>query len=70
MRVIATAVGFYGGSRRRVGAQFDVKDGESASWFSPVAQSESTQRVVPAEKAERYRRANKKEAEASTGDLV
>lgn len=36
MRVKAIATGFYAGARRRVGAEFEVKDGESADWFVPL----------------------------------
>ena len=36
MQVRAISAGFYGGSRRREGEVFDVKDGDEAKWFEPV----------------------------------
>lgn len=36
MKVRALKQGYYGGSRRREGEVFDVKDGAKASWFVPV----------------------------------
>lgn len=36
MEVRALSTGFYGGSRRREGEVFDVKDGDEAKWFEPV----------------------------------
>lgn len=36
MQVRALSTGFYGGSRRREGEVFDVKDGDEAKWFEPV----------------------------------
>jgi hypothetical protein len=33
IEVVATQNGFYGGSRKRVGAVFNVEDGETGSWF-------------------------------------
>lgn len=41
MRVKAIKVGFYGGSRRRVGEVFEVADGAKGSWFEPVPAAES-----------------------------
>ena len=35
MRVIATKMGFYGGSRVHVGQVFDVPDGVTGKWFAP-----------------------------------
>lgn len=37
MKVRATAVGFHGGSRRRVGEVFDVPEGVTGSWFEPAS---------------------------------
>lgn len=36
MKVKATAIGFHGGFRRRVGDVFDVADGAKSKWFVPV----------------------------------
>lgn len=36
MKVIANAKGFYAGIRRRPNEEFDVADGDKASWFDPV----------------------------------
>ena len=36
MKVIAIKEGFYGGSVRPVGSQFDVDEKAKASWFAPV----------------------------------
>lgn len=36
MRVIAKAMGFYGGIRRREGQVFEVPEGTKGSWFEPV----------------------------------
>lgn len=36
MKVIALNVGFHNGSRIRKGEEFEVADGEKASWFAPV----------------------------------
>jgi hypothetical protein len=33
MRVVATAVGFYKGSRKRPGQEFDVPEGTKGKWF-------------------------------------
>lgn len=41
MQVRAISVGFYGGSRRREGEVFDVKDGDEAKWFEPTEPQES-----------------------------
>lgn len=35
MKVIATAIGYYG-KLREVGDEFEVEDGLEASWFEPV----------------------------------
>lgn len=39
MRVVAVAMGFYAGQRRRVGSEFDVPEGLKASWFVPAAEA-------------------------------
>lgn len=39
MKVIATKQGFYG-KIREIGDEFDVKEGEKASWFAPKAEAE------------------------------
>ncbi|KAA3649393.1 MAG: hypothetical protein DWQ11_18805 [Proteobacteria bacterium] len=36
MKVRAIKAGYYGGSRRREGEVFDVKDGVKAKWFAPA----------------------------------
>lgn len=36
MKVVATAKGFYGGSERNPGDEFDVPRGSKASWFKTV----------------------------------
>ena len=42
MRVIATKMGFYKGSRVRVDQEFDVPEGMTGKWFSPVTVSSNT----------------------------
>lgn len=63
MRVKATKVGFYGGSRRRIGDVFEVEDGAKGSWFEPV-QSASEAPVVP--KAKRGERAKARDNDPAT----
>lgn len=41
MRVKATKVGFYDGSRRRVGDVFEVPDGIKGKWFEPMPVTEA-----------------------------
>lgn len=36
MKVRATAIGFYGGARRREGDVFEVKGNIKSSWFVPL----------------------------------
>lgn len=36
MKVQAITDGFYGGARQRAGAVFEVKDGVTSKWFTPV----------------------------------
>ena len=40
MKVQAITDGFYGGARRRAGEVFDVKDGVTSKWFTPVQVAE------------------------------
>lgn len=49
MRVVAIAVGFHDGQRRRPGAEFDVAEGSKASWYVPAAEAPE---AAPAEKQE------------------
>lgn len=49
MLVVAKAVGFYDGKRRRVGEFFEVKDGHKASWFEAVQSA----KAAPAKKEEK-----------------
>jgi len=41
VKVKATNPGFYG-SYREIDAEFDVQDGETASWFEPVKTEKQT----------------------------
>jgi hypothetical protein len=54
MQVRATSMGFFGGSRRRVGEVFDVPEGTRASWFVPVGVA-SAAPTDPAKTARRPR---------------
>lgn len=45
MRVVAIAVGFFAGARKRVGAEFDVPDDFKASWVVPAAEAPVTEPV-------------------------
>ena len=49
MQVIATKVGFFGGSRRRVGDEFEVPEGTKASWFIPVGETAGAKRRAAAQ---------------------
>lgn len=40
MKVQAITDGFYGGARRRAGDVFEVKDGVTGKWFTPVEAKE------------------------------
>jgi len=50
MRVIATQLGFYKGSRVREGQVFEVPDGLKGKWFKPYVAAESE---LPAAKQKR-----------------
>jgi hypothetical protein len=41
MKVQAITDGFYGGVRQRAGTVFEVKDGVTSKWFTPVAAKEA-----------------------------
>lgn len=41
MKVQAITDGFYGGVRQRAGAVFEVKDGVTSKWFTPVGIKEA-----------------------------
>ena len=41
MKVIATKLGFYNGSRVREGQVFDVPDGAKSKWFEPYGNGEA-----------------------------
>lgn len=60
MKVQAITDGFYGGARQRAGAVFDVKDGMTAKWFTPIEVSEP----APAAKAGKAPKQKKQEAVA------
>jgi hypothetical protein len=46
MRVVAVAMGFYAGQRRRVGSEFDVPEGFKGSWFVPAAEAPPAEAAV------------------------
>lgn len=52
MKVVATAMGFYGGERRRPGAVFEVKDGAKARWFTPLDEAQKAKPKAAAKKVE------------------
>lgn len=52
MKVVATAIGFYGGERRRPGAVFEVKDGTKARWFQPLEEAQKAKPKAAAKKAD------------------
>lgn len=81
MQVRAISVGFYGGSRRREGEVFDVKDGDEAKWFEPTEPQESKAEAKARQKAEAKAKADadakakaeadaKAKAEAEATDLA
>lgn len=51
MRVIAKQVGFYNGSRVRVGQVFEVPEGTTGKWFEPVAAETHKGEKAPKPKA-------------------
>jgi hypothetical protein len=50
MRVIATRMGFYGGTRIREGVAFEVPDGTKGKWFEPAEQAGGDAVKKPASK--------------------
>lgn len=69
MRVRALQDGFYGGSRKRAGTEFDVKSDERGRWWEVIDGGEVE---VPAAKPEKAKRGSAPKAEpapvVSTGD--
>lgn len=59
MKVKAIATGFYGGHRRRPGAEFEVPEGTKGKWFVPV------EPPAPADAPEEKQRRSRKEKPAS-----
>lgn len=48
MKVKATKAGYFSGTRRKLGEEFEVPDGASAKWFEPVGDVvEKSTKVVP-----------------------
>lgn len=70
MKVKATQSGFYGGSRRRPGDIFDVKEGEVGRWMEVIDEADAP--VVAAKPARAARGSARRhepvEAPSSTGD--
>lgn len=66
MQVRALSTGFYGGSRRREGEVFNVKDGDSAKWFEPVEPVEAKPAKAAKAKADKV----EAKAEAEAADLA
>lgn len=66
MQVRALSTGFYGGSRRREGEVFNVKDGDSAKWFEPVEPVEAKPAKAAKAKADEV----EAKAEAEAADLA
>jgi hypothetical protein len=54
MKVKASQIGFYGGSRRRPGEVFEVPEGFKGKWFQPV---QAEQEPAAPEAARRPRKA-------------
>jgi hypothetical protein len=52
MRVVATQLGFFNGTRVRAGTEFEVPEGTKGSWFAPV-EAVVAQKAVKAAKAAR-----------------
>ena len=69
MQVRALSTGFYGGSRRREGEVFNVKDGDSAKWFEPVEPVEPVE-AKPAKAAKAKADKVEAKAEAEAADLA
>lgn len=65
MRVIAKQVGFYNGSRVRVGQVFEVPEGTKGKWFEPVPVAE-----VEAPKVDKPKRKAKGDEPATLGELA
>lgn len=47
MKVVATKLAFFNGSRVRPGAELEVPDGTKGSWFAPVASPEARAAKAP-----------------------
>lgn len=71
MRVKATAMGFHGGFRRRVGDVFEVPDGSKAKWFVPADDARSDDKPKGRKKAapETLSEITKADSEAMGEDL-
>jgi hypothetical protein len=59
MRVVATQLGFFNGTRVRAGTEFVVPDGTKGSWFAPVE-------AVAAQKAAKAAKASKEAKDVPT----
>lgn len=64
VQVVATETGFYGGSRKRAGEKFWVKEGQKAAWFVPVGQAKE---VPAAPKSEEPRTLSELGKQAAKG---
>lgn len=53
MKVKALMLGFYGGSRRRIGDIFEIKEGELGRWMEVVDADEAEEVVVAKPKAQK-----------------
>lgn len=47
MKVVATQLAFYNGSRVRPGAELEVPDGTKGSWFAPLSSPEAKAAKAP-----------------------
>lgn len=47
MKVVATKLAFYNGSRVRPGAELEVPDGLKGSWFAPLSSPEAKAAKAP-----------------------
>lgn len=71
MKVRATQLGFYGGSRRRPGDVFDVKENELGRWMEPVetgAVADEPEKPAKVSRAKRSAPAPEPVEAVSTGD--
>lgn len=70
IEVVATQLGFYNGARKRVGAVFNIEDGETGTWFERTDGKPLKGRKAPKAKAEKVEPIEAKEEDKAEGGLV